>query len=149
MHRALLCFVLLGSVGPAWADALDDVGARVQKIRGRMVKPPPELALADTDLKAARVHDDTATDAEARVQGLAAAAVGQRDLAWQALTAAELGPTDVPAQLALGQLAEAHKDWERARRAYANAFAAAPAEHAAGVGLCLALIASGRANEAR
>src|SRR4051794_19289509 len=68
MHRALLCFVLLGSAGPAWADALDDVGSRVQKIRTRMVKPPPELAVADAGIKAARLHDDAANDAEARVQ---------------------------------------------------------------------------------
>src|SRR5581483_5111408 len=71
------------------------------------------------------------------------------ELAWQALSTATLDATDVAAQLALGQLAEAHKDWERARKAYGNAFAAAPAEHAAGVGLCMALIALGHGNEAR
>jgi tetratricopeptide (TPR) repeat protein len=84
-----------------------------------------------------------------RYQGLAAASAGQRDLAWSALSTAPLDPTDVPAQLALGQLAEARKDWESARKAYGNAYAAAPADHTAGVGLCMALIALGRANEAR
>src|SRR5262245_49857584 len=68
MYRFLLCMCLAGVAAPAWADALDDVGARVAKIRGRMVKPPPELAQAEADIKSARQHDDAATDAEARVQ---------------------------------------------------------------------------------
>jgi len=235
MRRALVCLVILGLAAPAEADALDDVAARVQKVRSRLARPPAELAPAQSALRQARAHDDAAAEAEARVQlrdpdatvqakrvveerraagraaevahrklreaarhlasgdraalddaaqasgalaaffrgdparalraltpelmiqfpslrrieGLAAAALGDQERAWQALSTAPLAATDVPAQLALGQLAEARHDWERARRAYGDAFTAAPAEHAAGVGLCLALIALGRADEAR
>src|SRR6476646_825966 len=68
MYRALACLLVLGSAAPARADALDDVSARLQKLRGRMAKAPPELVAVDADLKAARTHEDAAADAEARVQ---------------------------------------------------------------------------------